>query len=172
MKIDVNLDLVKKAKKGDASAFIQLCENYQIVLYNSAYKLLKNENDVVDCIQETEIQAWQSINQLKKDNTFNTWFFRIMINKAKNILRRRVEEIEIEEKHSQIWFDKNRFEPLSEALNKLSEEHKIPLVLHYYAGFSYKEIAEQLAISPNTVRTRVARGKTKLKYLLEEEYNG
>lgn len=61
---------------------------------------------------------------------------------------------------------------LEAEFDKLPERYKIPIVLHYYAGFNINEIAEQLNISKNTVKTRLARGRTKLKILLEGEENG
>lgn len=88
MEKGVQIRLVKKAKTGDVQAFITLCEAYQVVLYNSAYKLLLNNEDVADCLQETEIRAWQKIPNIKNEAAFNSWIFRIMINSAKDILKK------------------------------------------------------------------------------------
>ncbi|MDA9470915.1 RNA polymerase sigma factor [Enterococcus sp. 5H] len=52
MEKEKQIILVKKAKHGDAQAFVKLCEAYQMVLYNSAYKILLNNEDVADCLQE------------------------------------------------------------------------------------------------------------------------
>ncbi|MCA5013561.1 MULTISPECIES: RNA polymerase sigma factor [unclassified Enterococcus] len=172
MEKDLQIKLVKKAKKGDAHAFVQLCEMYQVVLYNAAYKLLLNDEDVADCLQETEIRAWQKITNLKNEAAFNTWIFRIMVNSAKDILKKRVKGIEFEEKHVQNGIVDCEIPDLTQELNALSEIYRIPLVLYYYAGFSIKEISEQLKMSTNTVKTRLMRGRVKLKNLLEEENNG
>lgn len=61
---------------------------------------------------------------------------------------------------------------LEEEFNKLPDRYKIPIILHYYAGFNINEIAEQLNLSKNTVKTRLARGRMKLKLFLEGEENG
>lgn len=164
--------LVKKAKHGDAQAFVNLCEDYQMVLYNSAYKILLNNEDVADCLQETEIRAWQKISNIKNEKAFNTWIFRIMINSAKDILRKRVEVVEFEEKYSRNNEYNYVLPDLEQELGKLAEKYKIPIVLHYYAGFSIKEIAEQLKLSTNTVKTRLSRGRLQLKIMLEEQSNG
>lgn len=89
------ISLVKKAKNGDAQSFIKLCEAYQVVLYNSAYKLLLNNEDVADCLQETEIRAWQKIPNIKNEATFNSWIFRIMINIAKDILKKELKQLNL-----------------------------------------------------------------------------
>ncbi|MBS7578365.1 MULTISPECIES: sigma-70 family RNA polymerase sigma factor [unclassified Enterococcus] len=160
--------LVKKAKQGDTTAFIELCESYQEVIYNSAYKILLNNHDVADCLQETEIKAWQKISQLRNEASFNTWFFSIMLNLAKDILKKREASVEFEEQFAGTTSYHDDENDLTQALNYLSEIYRIPLVLHYYAGFKIQEIAEQLQLSENTVKTRLARGRAKLKLLLRE----
>lgn len=166
------ISLVKKAKNGDAHAFIKLCETYQVVLYNSAYKLLLNNEDVADCLQETEIRAWQKIPNIKNEAAFNSWIFRIMINIAKDILKKRVETVEFEESYMSTKENNYKKSHLEEEFNKLPDRYKIPIILHYYAGFNINEIAEQLNLSKNTVKTRLARGRMKLKLFLEGEENG
>ncbi|MEI5994066.1 RNA polymerase sigma factor [Candidatus Enterococcus mansonii] len=171
MEKGIQIRLVKKAKNGDAQAFIKLCEAYQVVLYNSAYKLLLNNEDVADCLQETELRAWQKISNIKNESAFNTWIFRIMINIAKDILKKRVELVEFEENYMSTIENNYTGFQLEEEFDKLPERYKIPIILHYYAGFNINEISEQLSLSKNTVKTRLARGRGKLKHLLEgEEY--
>ncbi|MBL1229692.1 sigma-70 family RNA polymerase sigma factor [Enterococcus sp. BWB1-3] len=172
MEKELQIRLVKQAKIGDAEAFVKLCGAYQTVLYNSAYKLLADNEDVADCLQETEIRAWKKITNLKNEAAFNSWIFRIMVNIAKGILKRRVESVEFEERHMTREEDSYGTSDLEQGLNRLSEKYKIPLILHYYAGFSIKEIAVQERISANTVKTRLARGRVKLKALLEENGHG
>ncbi|WP_430602783.1 RNA polymerase sigma-70 factor, ECF subfamily [Enterococcus sp. DIV0724b] len=164
--------LVKKAKNGDIQSFINLCEAYQVVLYNSAYKLLLNNEDVADCLQETEIRAWQKISNIKNESAFNSWIFRIMINIAKDILKKRVETIAFEESYMCTKESYSNRYHLEEEFNKLPDRYKISIILHYYAGFNINEIAEQLNLSKNTVKTRLARGRMKLKLFLEGEENG
>lgn len=159
--------LVHRAKSGDIQAFIELCENYQKILYNAAYQLLLNNEDVADCLQETEIRAWHKIGDLKNDATFNSWLFKMMINIAKDMLKKKKETIEFEESHMPPIENICHYN-LSEEFNHLSEKYKIPLLLHYYAGFNLKEISEQMNIPLNTVKTRVSRGRVKLKLALEE----
>ena len=72
--------LVKKAKKGDGEAFVQLIKQYELVLYRTAKGFGLNDNDIADVIQDTVITAFEKINTLKMDNYFNTWLYRILIN--------------------------------------------------------------------------------------------
>ena len=65
--------LVQKAKKGDGQAFVHLCQKYETVLYNAAYKMLLNEVDVADCLQETELCAWEKIFLEKSREQLTGW---------------------------------------------------------------------------------------------------
>ncbi|MGM0218009.1 RNA polymerase sigma factor [Enterococcus sp. AZ126] len=172
MQKNVDVHLVKKAKKGNSQAFLELCIAYQDILYNSAYKILLNDEDVADCMQETEIRAWQKITKLKKEEAFNSWIFQIMTNIAKDILKKRTANAESEERYMSDKIETYNTFDIDQELNRLEENYRIPLILYYYAGFSIKEISEQLKISVNTVKTRLARGKLKLKILLEESNDG
>lgn len=171
MENDLQVELVKNAQKGDAEAFVQLCRYYQNVLYNSAYKILQNSEDVSDCLQETEIIAWENIGMLKSAGAFNSWIFRIMVNVAKAILKRRIDMDQLEE--SDAYTEEKYYgeSEIEQVFDRLPEKYKIPIVLHYYAGFNIKEIANQLKLPKNTVKTRLARGRERLKILLEGEQN-
>lgn len=168
-KNDSKVFLIKKAKNGDAQAFINLCRSYQDVLYNSAYRILLNDEDVADCLQETEIRAWTNIKKLKNELTFNTWLFQIMINVAKSMLKKRENFIPLE--HENI-IDKgnSNFELINE-LSTLSDIYRIPIVLYYYSGFSIEEISKELKVPKNTIKTRLARGRTQLKKILGGNFN-
>lgn len=160
--------LVKESKKGDDRAFSKLCEAYQVILYSSAYKLLLNQEDVADCIQETEIRAWMNITALKDESSFNTWIFRIMMNVIKDYLNKKIEVVEFEEVYMKSETHHNQTIDLEYEFSQLSNKYRVPLVLYYYNGFNIKEIAKILNVSANTVKTRLSRGKKQLKTLLEE----
>ncbi|MGM0219477.1 RNA polymerase sigma factor [Enterococcus sp. AZ126] len=167
MENDLQIRLVKKAKKGEGKAFIELCNEYQNILYNSAFKILGNKEDVDDCLQETEIIAWKRIVNLKNESAFNSWIFKIMINNAKDILKKRKQHTLFDESyHTEI--PNENIESI-EILKCLPDIYRIPVILHYYAGFTTKEISNQLNISNSSVKTRLFRGRKELKKLLESE---
>lgn len=161
--------LVKKARKKNGDAFCELTKSYEKILYNSAYKILLNNDDVLDCLLDTQISAWLNIKKLKDNSAFKSWIFKIMINKANDILRKNKKIID---------FKKNGFESISEPsysiemyeqISKLSELYRIPIVLYYYSGFSITEIADLTNTSSNTVKTRLARARGKLKIQMEDD---
>lgn len=166
---DSRIFLIKRAKNGDAESFIQLCKLYQDVLYNSAYRILLNDEDVADCLQETEIRAWANIKKLKNELAFNTWLFQIMINVAKTMLKKREDIVPLE--HENIIAIENSPFELRNELSTLPEIYRIPIVLYYYAGFSIEEISKELKVPKNTIKTRLARGRKQLKKILGGSFN-
>ncbi|GGI66306.1 RNA polymerase sigma factor [Enterococcus alcedinis] len=163
--------LVKKAKKGDHEAFIQLIENYEVVLYNMARRFLKEERDIEDALQETILNAYQNLHQLKKNRYFYTWLCRIMMNQCKQYLRKEEWFEEIEEN---TWVEEPTFtetQELNALIQQLSQRYRIPIVLYFYNGFSIKEIAEILAEPTGTIKSKLSRGK-KLLFEMYEKQEG
>ena len=80
------MELVEKAKNGDAEAFNELIEKNKIKMYKTAKSILNNEDDICDAIQETLISAYKNIDKLKENKFFSTWIIRILINKCYDII--------------------------------------------------------------------------------------
>jgi RNA polymerase sigma-70 factor (ECF subfamily) len=78
---------VKAAQHGDEAAFTALITDYQPILYNTAWRLLRQEADVADVLQETILKAWQKLPQLREPRYFNTWLYRILINEVQRFKR-------------------------------------------------------------------------------------
>ena len=162
--------LVQKAKKGDGQAFVHLCQKYETVLYNAAYKMLLNEVDVADCLQETELCAWEKITTLKNEYAFNSWIFKIMLNQVQNIFREKQKTTHWMDTYSPVPAFDDLYD-LDKGLHKLPDNYRVPLVMYYYVGLSIKEIAQQLDVSKkmpletverlNTQRTKILMGEIK-----------
>ena len=83
--------LVKRAQKGDADAFTQLMQSQMQNMYKTARAVLKNDADAADAIADTLLACWEKIGQLRKAEFFRTWMTKILLNKCKDILRKRKE---------------------------------------------------------------------------------
>lgn len=158
-----DLFLVKRSKAGNNEAFVQLMMKKEKLLYNMARKFLKNEEDIADCLQETMMDAFKNIKSLKKDKYFDTWLCRILINNSNKIINKNNRIIDYkailhEEKNTSI----DSLE-LRNLLLSLGSKYSVPLVLYYYNGYSIKEISEILDLPINTIKTRLARAKSRLK---------
>lgn len=158
-----DLFLVKRSKAGNNEAFVQLMMKKEKLLYNMARKFLKNEEDIADCLQETMMDTFKNIKSLKKDKYFDTWLCRILINNSNKIINKNNRILDYkailhEEKNTSI----DSLE-LRNLLLSLDSKYSVPLVLYYYNGYSIKEISEILDLPINTIKTRLARAKSRLK---------
>jgi RNA polymerase sigma factor (sigma-70 family) len=156
--------LVKQAQAGDKEAFIDLIEHCKQALYKTAIAMLKNDADAADAIQDTVLKCYENLRGLREPRFFKTWLTRILINQCKKIMKQRRNVVSLYE-HPELeceGADTSQGEFL-ELLNQLEEQYRIVLYLHYVEEFSVKEIGVILELNENTVKTRLSRGRTKLK---------
>ncbi|MEZ3506803.1 MAG: RNA polymerase sigma factor [Lachnospiraceae bacterium] len=147
--------LVKRAKKGDKEAFITLIEGQTETLKRVAYAWLNNEEDIADVIQDTILDAYEHIGQLKKAAYFRTWIVRILINNCTRIYRKN-------KKHA-------KFE-ISTDGHESGKEWLYGVIFQMYFGeqFTTAEIAGMLHMKENTVKSRIHRGKEKLRRQIDQ----
>lgn len=165
-------DLIRKSKKGDREAFMALIDRQQNMLYHTAMVILKNEDDVLDAMQDTILSCWENLPNLKKDSYFKTWLTRILLNKCYDCLRVRNHFSDSEEfPESGEETDWDTSMDVGRAMCRLSRDDRVILSLFYYDDFSTRQIAQALSISESAVRTRLSRSRSRFKkiYLQEEE---
>ena len=156
--------LVKKAIAGDADAFVQLMEENKMSMYRVAKGILHNEEDVADAMQETILDSFEHVGQLKNGAYFKTWLTRILINNCNQILRKRKRCDVIAEFPEVSYNDENQANAEFKAmLADLPKDSRVIFQLYYGEGFNAREIGEILRISENTVRSRLRRGKMELR---------
>lgn len=156
-------ELVRKAKRGDSSAFAELVRLCTQSMYRVAWTYLGNDEDAADAISETVLVCYEKIETLKKDAYFKTWMIRILINQCKDILKHRSRIQSKAEMQESAFEDSGYIDcEWKEVLSCLDEKYRIILLLYYT-----REIAELLDISRNTVITRLARDRKLLKRELE-----
>ncbi len=137
------------------------------LMYRVAYTILRNDADCQDAVQEALLKAWAKRNQLKNDAYFRTWLVRIVVNASRDILRRRKRIIPVESVPER-W-DGVPDPALSDALDRLSEKLRLPLMLCYSENMSYQEISRALRIPITTVQSRLRQGKAKLREELKDD---
>ena len=141
---------------------------YQDV-FRYALWLTKNQPMAEDLVQETFLRAWRSLDSLEKDKAAKAWLFTILRREnARQYERYRPELVDIEDQSVAESGDRepdNRMERelLLNAIHRLDEEYREPLLLQVIGGFSGKEIAAIMDLNNNTVMTRLFRARSKLK---------
>lgn len=163
-------DLIKKAKQGDADAFVALMEQQKQSMYKVARSYLHREEDIADVIQDTILDCFEKIGQLKNNHFFSTWLIRILINNCKDLLRAKKKEMPIETFLEQGETCRELFQcEFEELMNNMDEKYRVILTLYYSEGFKIREIAQILDMDENTVKTRLARGRRQFANLYQME---
>ena len=169
-----DLELVKKAKKGNGDAFRQIVTRCQKQVTTVAAGMLGNTPDAEDVAQETFIRFYRMINQYKGEAALETYLTKIAINLSLNMLKKRKSSA-WKNNEMTIYNDKHEIDPykkiddkvlIEKSLQLLSEDFRSVVVLRLVQGFSIKETANILNIPQGTVLSRLARGQQKLKEII------
>lgn len=153
----------------EEQAFRQAVEDHRDVVFRIALTYLRDRADADDIAQDVFLKLLKSDGHFESWEHLRRWLIRVTINECKSLFRkpwRRVEDIENLADSLSAAQDETRA-VLSDVM-RLPERFRVPIVLYYYLGFSTSEIAELLHVPAATVRTRLARGRSKLKFILEE----
>lgn len=157
-------NLVIKAQRNDAEAFIQLIEMNKESMYKIARSYLKCDADVADAMQDTILDCFEKIHTLQKPQYFKTWMIRILINNCNDIIRKG-KMLPLFEDYKDIELEAHT-EDLTEfleLLDSIDEKYRTVLILYYVEGYKIREIAQILELNENTVSSRLRRSRMILK---------
>ena len=162
--------LVELAKMGDKPAFDEVIRMCAPDLFRIAMSILKNKDDADDAVCETVVCAFEHLNTLKNCSYFKTWITRILINQANAAYKKRKRIIYLNEISEPQYEDNYELgnDDLSEAVGRLSLEHRTVITLFYFQDMRIKEIASVLRIPEGTVKWRLSSAKQILKQELEK----
>jgi len=187
----VDQKLVEKAQKGDKKAFGMLVEKYQRRLNRLLSRMVRDQSEIEDIVQDSFIKAYRAINNFRGDSAFYTWLYRIGINTAKNHLvklgkrPKAMNDVEIEdienfedaqdlrnlETPESSMMSSQIVTAVNQTIEALPDELKQAISLREMDGLSYEEIADLMNCPIGTVRSRIFRAREaiaeKLKPLIE-----
>lgn len=160
--------LVKKAKNHNKEAFEDLMQAQAQSMYKVAKAILRNDEDVLDAMQETALTCWEKIGTLKQERYFKTWLIRILINHCNEICRQRRYTVS-DEMAAETGRNEDSFLAVEwdDFLNGLDRKHRTVVILYYVQEFKTREIAEILRVNESTVRSRLAAAREKMEALYE-----
>ena len=167
-----DLALVRQTLAGQTEAFGTLVSRYQKVMYTVALRMVGNTADAQDATQDAFVKAYQRLASFDTKQRFFSWMYRILVNECLNLNRDRKPEDALvgNEEGSGTPFDttleSERREQIQMALLRLTPEYRTVVVLRHFAGQSYGEIAEALAIPEKTVKSRLYSARQRLGELL------
>ena len=161
----------------DRKEFGNLILENERQLYRIAKSILRSDEDCADAVQEAVMKAFEKLHTLRDDRYAKTWLIRILINecfriadkqKRERMLADKVKNCE-EQAHKEQTpgnFREEEYSELYQALAQLPREFRVILELYHLEEFSVKEISELMGIPEGTVKTRLGRGREKLKQRL------
>jgi RNA polymerase sigma-70 factor (ECF subfamily) len=182
------LDLLKRSRRGDLSAYDELVRGHQQRIYATLYHMTANHEDANDLAQEAFIKAYSALKTFQGGSSFYTWVYRIAVNKTLNFLKSRkrrgisvsLNDLDVHAEHDPdlVAFVSEKTpqrdaqlselqKKLNEALLKLSEQHRLVVTLHDVQGMSHDEIAEIMDCNVGTVRSRLFYARQQLQGLLK-----
>ena len=173
--------LVEKAMNGSARAFETLMEKHEAKMYAVALRMCANREDAQDCLQDAMLRIYKALPSFQGKSSFSTWAYRITMNTCLDELRRKktrqassldslldmgwspADEENTPERHSD---QAELRRDISRALQTLPEDMRSAVILRDVQGFSYEEIAEILSVNVGTIKSRISRGREKLREIL------
>lgn len=147
--------------------FTELVLESEKTLYRVSMSMLKNETDCEDCVQTAILTAFEKLSDLKNEEYFKTWLVRILINACNKQLRHHKKQAEFYDEG--ICDNTGIAIEIREALDKLPQKIRQTVVLFYIEEFTVNEIKEILHIPAGTVKSRLSKGRTLLKEILDDE---
>jgi RNA polymerase sigma factor (sigma-70 family) len=182
------MELVRRARRGDLEAYDELVRRYQERVYATVYHMTANHEDANDLAQEAFIKAFQALKSFKGGSSFYTWVYRIAVNKTINFLKQRknkaqmsLDDLDFNAEHDPdlvaLISDKTPRrevglaelqEKLNAAMQKLSESHRLVVTLHDVQGLSHEEIGKIMDCNIGTVRSRLFYARQQMQAYLSD----
>ena len=152
------------------SRFAALVQEHSRSMYRSARALLPGDAQAQDAVGEAVLLAWQSFEKLRDYQAAKSWLVRITVNCAYAQLRRDRRLVELEKAEKVAVPEKEELpENLWQAVLRLPEEQRLAVTLYYYEDMPVAQIARTLGVPQGTIKSRLNRGRERLRKLLEEE---
>ncbi|HBC48622.1 sigma-70 family RNA polymerase sigma factor [Litoricola sp.] len=180
--------LVDRARLGDRHAFDLLVLKYQSRLLSLVNRLVSNQSDALDVLQDTFVKAYRSLHTFRGESAFYTWLYRIAVNTAKNHLASKLKEskdVSVDDEATGELSVLQDFSAPDEeagaeelqrailhAIEQLPDDLKQALTLRELEGMSYDEIALAMNCPIGTVRSRIFRARDHVVQEISQQFPG
>jgi RNA polymerase sigma-70 factor (ECF subfamily) len=171
-------ELVRKCQNGDVAAYEDIAAKYYRRVFMVILGVVHDRDDAMDVAQETFYRAFKNIKRFKGGSNFYTWIYRIAVNLAIDLQRRKkrssvdlkedMDEVIVETEASgndpfRELHDRRLGEKLFRAIDELTPDHKAVIVMRAVEGLSYKEIGRIMGCSEGTIMSRLHYARKKLQ---------
>lgn len=151
----------------DSALLSECIRKYHGTVYRAAYSYLGNHADAEDIVQDTFVKLLSHGGGFESDEHMKAWLIRVAVNLSKNLLKscRYTRQTELDDS---IPCESGEEHSLLQAVMALPPKYRTAIYLHYYEGYSAREIAAITGSTVSAVTTRLARGRERLKKTLLE----
>lgn len=172
------IQLIKNCKKNDQKAQITIYDLFFKAMYNTAFRIIQQQDLAEDITQDSFIVAFSKVSSLQDEITFPKWLKQIVVNKSLTHLKQKKrfypldveklnntvdDEFEVEIETSNIGVQE-----IIETINSLKDNYRILLTLHYLEGYDYEEIVAITGFTHTNCRTLISRAKNSLRKKLNK----
>jgi RNA polymerase sigma-70 factor (ECF subfamily) len=179
---DTDLELVERHRYGDRAAFEQIYRRHAEMVFNLALRMTGDPEEAADVSQETFLRVHRHCGRFRGQSSLKTWIYRVAVNCCRSRFRRnqtwrtrivsgsleRIEQVaDTRRGPEDRTLARDRGETVMQALLRLPEPFREAVVLRDLEGLTYEEIARVVGTRIGTVRSRIARGRDRLRALLE-----
>lgn len=173
---DIHRDIVEGCLAGNRLAQQKLYQLYSKAMYNICFRMLNNETDAEDLLQNSFVDVFTKLHYFRFDSSIGAWIKRIVINNCINFLKKkRIQIVEMGERDVAVETDETTdWEEIQFSVNKiqqgiqqLPEGYRVVLTLYLLEGYDHNEIGEILNITASTSKSQYSRAKKKLKEFLK-----
>ncbi|MEM6734724.1 MAG: RNA polymerase sigma factor [Bacteroidota bacterium] len=174
----IHKHLILQSQQGDEAAMASLYGLYAKAMYNICRRMMGDEEEAKDLLQESFIQAFQKLPSLREVNTFSSWIKRIVVNNCINSIRKKKldidqlrENVDFVEEQDDFDYMKYRASQVISAIDLLPHGCKTVLNLYLFEGYDHKEIGEILRITESASKAQYCKAKAKIRKILADERN-
>lgn len=173
--VEIHAKLIESARKGSQQSMYRLYKLYVQAMYNTCIRMVSNQFDAEDIIQESFVKAFNNLDSFRGDSSFGSWLKRIVINQSISFIRSKKQEFTDIENLQIVSEEENDDVPkvdpkmIHESIKTLPEKARVVLNLYLLEGYRHKEIAEILQITESTSKSQYLRAKQLLRDKLKKE---
>ena len=167
--------LLQRIREKDKDAFKELYDKYGAYALRVAAAVTGSAATAADAVQEAFIRVYYNLDKFDPDKPFEPWFYRILINECNRLTKKGSKvtyisdyietNLDVSEEDDYNFVE---YEELYRAIRSLNGKIRIPIILKYLRGFKETEIAQILGINLNTLKSRLYKGRQKLKRVLKD----
>ena len=174
---EIDEQTISAARRGDGEAFVRMLKHYDSRLRALAFRVLRDPVLMDDALQDASIKAYQALSSFRGDSEVGTWLYRITYTTCLDYLRR--------ERRFQLFTSEDaladlacvdddpcdlvtRWAELEDALDQLTVEQRVLVVLVHQYGYDYRTAAEVVGVPEGTVSSRLAAARVRLRRVLRE----